>query len=44
MQMGGEGIENLFMNVILGKKLKYTFPCNFIGAWVNQNLGYNLVR
>jgi hypothetical protein len=22
MQMGGEGIENLFMNVILGKKIK----------------------
>jgi len=37
MQIGGEDIENLFMNVILKKiKIKYTFPCNFIGHGLNK--------
>ncbi len=37
MQIGGEDIENLFMNVILKKiKIKNTFPCNCIGHGLNK--------
>ncbi len=44
MQIGGEDIENLFMNVILEtKKIKTHISMQLYWAWVKQNLGYNLV-
>jgi hypothetical protein len=34
MQIGGEGIENMVVNMVLEKKLKEdTIPCFFISEW-----------
>jgi len=37
MEIGGEGIENLHMNMVLKKNnSKDTFPCLFTWEWVEQ--------